>query len=111
MSWIKQSNRLLVVQMIDMEKHCKNISRILKKSHTKHLEILFMVKPILGNSVKLVEFEPELRAMNSVITALFFEQSPSISFEQILKNVKKMSKKSKIDIIKTVNQYKTKQKA
>jgi len=57
-------------------------------------------KPILGNSVKLVEFEPELRSINSVITALFFEQSPSISFEQILKNVKKMSKKSKIDIIK-----------
>ena len=57
-------------------------------------------KPIIGNSVKLVEFEPELRSMNSVITALFFEQSPSISFEQILKNVKKMSKKSKIDIIK-----------
>jgi len=57
-------------------------------------------KPILGNSVKLVEFEPEVRSMNSIITALFFEQSPSISFEQILKNVKKMSKKSKIDIIK-----------
>ena len=57
-------------------------------------------KPILGNSVKLVEFEPELRSMNSIITALFFEQSPSISFEQILKNVKKMSKKSKIDVIK-----------
>ncbi|NWK06566.1 FAD-dependent thymidylate synthase [Marine Group I thaumarchaeote] len=57
-------------------------------------------KPTLGNSVKLVEFEPELRSMNSIITALFFEQSPSISFEQILKNVKKMSKKSKIDVIK-----------
>jgi len=57
-------------------------------------------KPILGNNVKLIEFEPELRSINSVITALFFEQSPSISFEQILKNVKKMSKKSKIDIIK-----------
>jgi len=57
-------------------------------------------KPILGNSVKLVEFEPELRSINSIITALFFEQSPSISFEQILKNVKKMSKKSKIDVIK-----------
>ena len=56
-------------------------------------------KPILGNNVKLVEFEPELRSINSIITALFFEQSPSISFEQILKNVKKMSKKSKINII------------
>jgi len=57
-------------------------------------------KPIIGNSVKLVEFEPELRSINSIISALFFEQSPSVSFEQILKNVKKMSKKSKINIIK-----------
>jgi len=57
-------------------------------------------KPILGNSVKLVEFEPELRSINSIISALFFEQSPSVSFEQILKNVKKMNKKSKINIIK-----------
>jgi len=57
-------------------------------------------KPILGNSVKLVEFEPELRSINSIISALFFEQSPSVSFEQILKNVKKMSEKSKINIIK-----------
>jgi len=57
-------------------------------------------KPIIGNSVKLVEFEPESRSINSIISALFFEQSPSISFEQILKNVKKMSNKSKINIIK-----------
>jgi len=57
-------------------------------------------KPIIGNSVKLVEFEPELRSINSIISALFFEQSPSVSFEQILKNVKKMNKKSKINIIK-----------
>ena len=47
MSWIKQSNRLLVVQMTDMEKHCKNISLILKKFHTKHLGILFMVNQFL----------------------------------------------------------------
>jgi len=56
-------------------------------------------KPILGNSVRLVEFEPELRSINSIITALIFEQSPSLSFDQIFKNVKKMSKKSKIKII------------
>ena len=56
-------------------------------------------KPILGSSVKLVEFEPELSSINSIITALIFEQSPSISFGQILKNVKVMSKKSKIKII------------
>ena len=56
-------------------------------------------KPIHGSSVKLVQFEPELKAINSIIAALIFEQSPSISFEQILKNVKKMGKKSKIKII------------
>ena len=56
-------------------------------------------KPILGSRTKLVEFEPETRAINSVITALIFEQSPSFPFEQIFQNVKKMNKKSKIKII------------
>jgi len=79
-----------------LQKYFTNIKKISYKASRNTVH----GKPILGNSVKLVEFEPELRSMNSVITALFFEQSPSISFEQILKNVKKMSKKSKIDIIK-----------
>ncbi len=56
-------------------------------------------KPILGSRTKLVQIEPETRAINSVITALIFEQSPSFPFEQIFQNVKKMNKKSKIKII------------
>ena len=79
-----------------LQKYFTDIKKISYKASRKTVH----GKPILGNSVKLVEFEPELRSMNSIITALFFEQSPSISFEQILKNVKKMSKKSKIDVIK-----------
>jgi len=78
-----------------LQKYFTNIKKISCKASRNAVR----GKPILGNSVKLVEFEPELRSMNSIITALFFEQSPSISFEEILKNVKKMSKKSKIDII------------
>ena len=79
-----------------LQKYFTNIKKISYKASRNTVH----GKPILGNSVKLVEFEPELRSINSIITALFFEQSPSISFEQILKNVKKMSKKSKINIIK-----------
>jgi len=56
-------------------------------------------KPILGNNVKLVEFETEAKSINSIITALIFEQSPSLSFQQVFQNVKKISKKSKMKII------------
>ncbi len=56
-------------------------------------------KRILGNSVKLAEFEPEIRSINNVITALIFEQSRGISFQQIFQNIKKLSKKSKMKII------------
>ena len=56
-------------------------------------------KPILGNDVKLVEFETEVKSINSIITALIFEQSPSLSFQQVFQNVKKISKKSKMKII------------
>jgi hypothetical protein len=79
-----------------LQKYFKDIKKISYKATKSNIR----GKPILGNSVKLVEFEPESGSINSIITALIFEQSPSISFGQILKNVKKMSKKSKIEIIK-----------
>ena len=79
-----------------LQKYFKDIKKISYKAAKSNIR----GKPILGNSVKLVEFEPESGSINSIITALIFEQSPSISFGQILKNVKKMSKKSKIEIIK-----------
>jgi len=79
-----------------LQKYFNDIKKISYKAAKSNIR----GKPILGNSVKLVEFEPESGSINSIITALIFEQSPSISFGQILKNVKKMSKKSKIEIIK-----------
>ena len=78
-----------------LQKYFTAIKKISARTAKNHIH----GKPILGSSVKLVEFEPETRSINSIITALIFEQSPSISFEQILKNVKKMNKKSKIKII------------
>jgi thymidylate synthase ThyX len=75
----------------------------IKKISAKTAKNYIRGKPIHGNSVKLVEFEPETRSINSLITALIFEQSPSISFEQIFKNVKKMNKKSKAKIIEEMS--------
>ena len=75
----------------------------IKKISAKTAKNNIRGKPIHGNSVKLVEFEPETRSINSLITALIFEQSPSISFEQIFKNVKKMNKKSKTKIIEEMS--------
>jgi len=78
-----------------LQKYFNDIKKISYKASRNNIR----GKPILGNDVKLVEFEPELRSINSIITALIFEQSPSLSFGQIFKNVKKMSKKSKIKIV------------
>ena len=49
-----------------------------------------------------VEFDSEIKSLNKIITALIFENSPSISFEQIQKIVRKMNLKLKIKII---NEY------
>ena len=81
-----------------LQKYFAAIKKISSKAAKNHV----LGKPIIGNNIKLVEFEPETRSINSIITALIFEQSPSISFEQIFKNVKKMNKKSKIKIIEQI---------
>jgi thymidylate synthase ThyX len=51
-----------------------------------------------GKVVKLVEIGSEERAINSVISAIIYEQSPGISFEKILQQIRKMgmAKKKKI---------------
>jgi len=81
------------------QKYLQNIKGISLKLARNHIQ----GKPILGNRVKLVEFEPETRSINSIVTALIYEQSPSISFKQIFKNVKKIDKKSKIKIIEQLS--------
>ncbi len=40
---------------------------------------------------KLVDYEPESAAIDKVITAILYEQSPGIPYHRILSNVKKMS--------------------
>ena len=81
-----------------LQKYLINIDLISKKLANSRVT----GKPISGTSVKLVESESEMKSIDKIITALIFENSPSISFKQIQKNVKKMSLKSKAGII---NQY------
>ena len=47
----------------------------------------------------MVECGSESDSMNNVITGLIYEQSPSLSFDEIQKNVKKINSKEKIKII------------
>ena len=48
---------------------------------------------------RLVFYEPENKAQDKVIAAIFYEQSPSIPFHKILSNVKKMNSNKKNQII------------
>lgn len=54
--------------------------------------------PSKGKIAKLVEYENENKVINSVISAIIYEQSPGISFEKILQQVRKIptGKKKKI---------------
>ena len=70
----------------------------IKKSAQNTTKTTISGTPKRGNRVKLVENENEQKALNSVISAIIYEQSQGISFDEILKEVKKMNvlKKKKI---------------
>ena len=70
----------------------KGKSMKLSKSHVSG-------KATKGSFVKLVSYETESNAVDNIISALIYEQSPSVEFSQIKKNIKRISKKEKISII------------
>ena len=78
-----------------LQKYLADINKISKKIASSRVS----GSPISGSNVKLVGFDSEIKSMNKIITALIFENSPSISFEQIQKNVRKMNLKLKTKII------------
>ena len=55
--------------------------------------------PNIGSTTKLVDYESEKDAMDKIITSIMYEQSPSTSYQNILQQVKKISKENKIKII------------
>jgi len=56
-------------------------------------------KPRTGVITNLVDYELEKIAMDKIITSIFYEQSPSTSYQNILQQVKRISKEKKIKII------------
>jgi thymidylate synthase ThyX len=56
-------------------------------------------KPTTGVITNLVDYELEKIAMDKIITSIFYEQSPSTSYQNILQQVKRISKVKKIKII------------
>ena len=70
-----------------------------KKSAQNIVKTSISGTPVQGKMVKLAESESETKAVNSVISAIIYEQSPGISFERILRRVKKISTNRKKKII------------
>lgn len=56
-------------------------------------------KPKIGAITKLVDHESEKKSIDTIITSIMYEQSPSTSYQDILQQVRKMSTEKKISII------------
>ena len=55
--------------------------------------------PVKGTITKLTDYESEKQALNTIITSIMYEQSPSTSYHNIMQQVKKISTERKIKII------------
>ena len=73
-------------------KDVKNKSRAATRKEIKS-------NPIKGSVTKLVDYESEKIAMDKIIASIMYEQSPSTSYQNILQQVKKISKENKIKIV------------
>ena len=79
------------------DKYGKAFQKYLTDVRSKAREVTKKeIKPstVTGSFTKLVEFEPENVAIDKTITSIMYEQSPSTSYENILQQVKKISKEN-----------------
>jgi len=77
------------------QKYLKDIKKKSKSITAKEIK----PKSTIGRITNLVDYEPEKIAMDKIITSIMYEQSPSTSYQNILLQVKKISKEKKIKII------------
>ena len=63
--------------------------------------------PKKGTITKLVDYESEKKSIDTIITSIMYEQSPSTSYQDILQQVRKMSKEKKINIINEFTKIRT----
>jgi len=86
------------------DKHGKALQRYLNDTR-KASEILGKkhIKPKKSRDflVELVDFEPEKKAEEKIISALLYEHTPGVSYRQIISQIKKMKNAARKKIIKT----------
>ena len=84
------------------DKYGKAFQKYLKDVRSKAKQVTkkeIKSNPIMGSFTKLVDCESEKSAIDKIITSIMYEQSPSTSYENILQQVKKISKENTIKII------------
>jgi len=77
------------------QKYLKDVKNKSKSITAKEIKS----NPKKGTITKLVDYESEKNSIDIIITSIMYEQSPSTSYQDILQQVKKMSKDKKIKII------------
>jgi len=84
------------------DKYGKAFQKYLKQiKNTSKAIVAKEIKPkkVLGVMTKLVDYESEKKSIDKILTSIMYEQSPSTSYQNILKQVKKLSKEKRIKII------------
>lgn len=77
------------------QKYLKQVKKTSKSIVAKEIK----PKKVSGVRTILVDWESEKKSMEKILTSLMYEQSPSTSYQDILQQVKKLSKEKKIKII------------
>ncbi|MCV0392040.1 MAG: FAD-dependent thymidylate synthase [Nitrosopumilus sp.] len=77
------------------QKYLKDVKKKSKVIASKHIK----TNPTKGTFTKLVDYESEKSAIDKIITSIIYEQSPSTSYQDIFKQVKKIPRQEKINII------------
>ncbi len=81
----------------------QNYLKQIKKTTQSIVEKEIKSKKTLGGMTKLVDWESEKNSIDKIVTSIMYEQSPSTSYLNILKQVKKLSNKKKIKIINALS--------
>ena len=78
-----------------LQEYLKSLKKKSKSTTSKKIKS----EVVEGSSTKLVDYESEKEAIDKIICSIMYEQSPSTSYQNILKQVKKIPEKEKYKII------------
>lgn len=85
------------------QKYLNDVKKKSKEIASKHIKS----NPTKGSFTKLVDYESEKSSIDKIITSIIYEQSPSTSYQNIFKEVKKISNHEKIKIIQEFAKLRT----